>query len=136
MSFRQVLVSIRRRWVGIVALTIANRGRIRVLAKVHMIATKDGGRTEPVTTRYKAESSFGGRTSPVVSIGRFELNQDQWLYPGSVAEIIVSFRNGKDIAGAIQVGQKWTIHEHGKLVGYGEVITFLTVAAFDAARNG
>jgi hypothetical protein len=56
----------------VAALTMANRGRIRVLAKVHMIATKDGGRAEPVTSGYNANSSFGGRTSPVTYMGRFE----------------------------------------------------------------
>lgn len=128
-------------WLGFfVALTMATRGRIYVLANVQLIATKDGGRAEPVTTGYTASSSFassnsGGKAPRVTYAGRFQLNQDQWLYPGSSAEVIVSFRNGNEAANVIQPGRRWAIHEHGRLIGHGEVITLLTMATFDAARG-
>jgi hypothetical protein len=118
-----------------IALTIANRGRIRVLARVHMIATKDGGRVEPLTTGYRSNSSFGAASRLTSCIGRFEVSEDRWIYPGETAEIVVSFRSTTALAKVLQAGRKWTIHEGGKLVGYGEVITLLTMASFDANQG-
>lgn len=119
-----------------IARTLANRGRIRVLARVQMISTKSGGRSEPVTTGYQSNSTFHDASSSISCIGRFELEENRWIYPGDAAEVIVSFRNGTEIAKVIQPGRKWSIHDGGKLVGHGEVITLLTMAAFDTSPTG
>ncbi|RUL63174.1 hypothetical protein EKH79_12245 [Dyella dinghuensis] len=119
-----------------IALTLANRGRIRVLARVQMIATKDGGRSEPVVSGYRSISTFHGARGLVSCSSQFELEENRWVYPGDNTEVIVSFMNGTEIADVIQAGRKWTIHERGKLVGYGEVITLLTMETFDASPRG
>ncbi|RUL74526.1 hypothetical protein [Dyella choica] len=119
-----------------IACILANRGRMHVLARVQMIATKDGGRSGPVATGYRSNSTFHGANGLVSCIGQFELEDNRWIYPGDLAEIIVSFRNGTDLANVIQAGRKWSIHEGGKLVGYGEVLALLSMATFDASPSG
>lgn len=120
----------------VIARILANRGRIRVLARVQMIGTKNGGRSEPVTTGYRSNSTFHGANGSTSCIGRFELEENRWIYPGDTAEVVVSFRDGAEIAQVVRPGQKWSIHDGGKLVGHGEVITLLTMAAFDASPTG
>lgn len=112
----------------------ANKGRLRVLARVQMISTKNGGRSQAVATGYRSNCSFLGASGLISRIGRFELEDDHWVWPGDTAEIVVSFQNGTELAKILQPGRKWSIHDGSKLVGHGEVLYVLTTAAFGAQQ--
>lgn len=119
----------------VITFSAATGTRTRALARVQMIAKKDGGLLGPIASRHRLSCTFHTIAGLVSYMGRFELEVNRLLYPGDNAEIIVSFPSGKATDELIQVGRKWTIHEGGRLVGYGEVITLLSDAAFDASTS-
>ncbi|MFC4764298.1 EF-Tu C-terminal domain-related protein [Dyella koreensis] len=98
---------------------------IRVQAKIHMLSAQGGGRTSPVTTRYRPNHNFGGVAGLTFYIGQFEVPGDRWVEPGETAELVVEFLNVVGIAELLQPGRRWRIQEGGKLVGEAEVISVL-----------
>ncbi|WP_445145065.1 hypothetical protein [Dyella sp. Tek66A03] len=98
---------------------------IRVQAKVHMFSAQEGGRTSPVTTRYRPNHNFGAATDLTFYIGQFEVPGERWIEPGETAELVVEFLNVVGIAELLQPGRRWRIQEGGKLVGEAEVISLL-----------
>lgn len=98
---------------------------IRVHARVHMLGAQEGGRTSPVTTRYRPNHNFGGATDLTFYIGQFDVPQERWIEPGETAELVVEFLNVVGIAELLQPGRRWRIQEGVKLVGEAEVIYVL-----------
>lgn len=98
---------------------------IRVQARVHMLSAQEGGRTSPVTTRYRPNHNFGGATDLTFYIGQFEVPGNRWIESGETAELVVEFLNVVGIAELLRPGRRWRIQEGGKLVGEAEVISVL-----------
>lgn len=98
---------------------------IRVQALVRMLSAQDGGRTKPVTTRYRPNHNFGGAAGRTFYIGQFEVPGDRWIEPGETSELVVEFPNVVGIRDILQPGRRWRIQEGGTLVGEAEVISVL-----------
>jgi hypothetical protein len=54
---------------------------IRVLARVQVLATADGGRSGPFTARYRPNHNFGGAENRHFFIGQVEVPEGEWSIP-------------------------------------------------------
>jgi translation elongation factor EF-Tu-like GTPase len=99
---------------------------ICVSARVHLLSTNDGGKTRPVSTRYRPNHNFGDSSNRTFYIGQFEVPEDRLIQPGETAEIVIAFLNVVGVADLLQVGRKWRIQEGGMLVGEAEVLSVLS----------
>ena len=89
---------------------------MKVRAQIELLATNDGGRSQPFIGSFRPNHRFNQNYSV---IGEVEQPKAAALYPGETAELIVNFI--PDGLPALQTGLRWTIHEGPKVIGYGTV---------------
>jgi translation elongation factor EF-Tu-like GTPase len=96
--------------------------KFRVLARVYVIKTEDGGRKTPFMSGYMPNHNFGNAENRSFYVGRIEVVGNDWVYPGETREIWVEFLYGRNLEKHLAVGNKWRIQEGGWLVATAEVI--------------
>jgi elongation factor Tu len=98
---------------------------IRVLARISVLRTEDGGRKGPFTTSYRPNHNFGGPGNRVFYICQVEVAEGSWVHPGETRDLVVTFLNVRGLADFLHVGRTWRIQEGRKHVATGEVLAVL-----------
>lgn len=95
---------------------------IKVLARIAVLSTADGGRSQPFVHPYRPNHNFGPPESREFYIGQIEVPAGIAIHPGETRDLSVTFLSGRGLAEAIQVGREWRIQEGAKLVAMAEVL--------------
>ena len=103
----------------------AGKEPIRVLARISVVPTEQGGRNGPFTKSYRPNHNFGGPDDRVFYIGQVEVAEGTWIHPGEICDLPITFLNVRGLADLLQVGRNWRIQEGGKLVATAEVLALL-----------
>jgi translation elongation factor EF-Tu-like GTPase len=98
---------------------------IRVLARIHVLSSEEGGRRDPFTARYRPNHNFGTPENRHFFIGQVEIPDGEWIHPGETRELVITFLNVVGLAELLTVGRCWRIQEAGQLVANAEVISIL-----------
>jgi elongation factor Tu len=101
---------------------------IRILARISLLRSQDGGRNGPFTSKYRPNHNFGGPTDRVFYIGQVEVPEGTWVHPGETRELVITFLNVRGVSDLLQVGRVWRIQEGPRLVGTAEVLSRCDVA--------
>jgi len=101
---------------------------IRVLARISVLRTEDGGREGPFTASYRPNHNFGGPSDRIYYVGQVEVPEGTWVHPGETRDLMVTFINAGALPDLLRVGRTWRIQEGPKLVATGEVLAFLAEA--------
>jgi len=101
---------------------------IRILARISVLRTEDGGRKGPFSTSYRPNHNFGGPSDRIFYIGQIEVPDGSWVHPGETRDLVVTFLNGPGLSDLSQVGRSWRIQEGPKHVATGEVLAILAEA--------
>jgi elongation factor Tu len=100
----------------------AGKEPIRVLARISVIRTEDGGRQGPFTKSYRPNHNFGGPEDRVFFIGQVEVPEGEWIYPGETRDLPIAFLNVRGLQELLHVGRTWRIQEGGKLVATAQLL--------------
>ena len=103
----------------------AGKEPIRVLARVSVVPTEQGGRKGLFTANFRPNHNFGGPDDRMFYIGTVDVPDETWVHPGETRELPVTFLNVRGIAELLQVGRKWRIQEGGRLIANAEVLSLL-----------
>jgi elongation factor Tu len=103
-------------------LESAGNEPIRVLARISVIRTEDGGRNGPFTKSYRPNHNFGGPDDRVFFIGQVEVPAGEWIYPGETRDLPITFLNVRGLLELLHVGRTWRIQEGGKLVATAQLL--------------
>ena len=101
----------------------AGKEPIRVLARISVVPTEQGGRKGPFTTNFRPNHNFGGPDDRIFYIGQVEVPEGAWIHPGDTRDLTITFLNVRGIAELLQVGRKWRIQEGGRLIANAEVLS-------------
>jgi len=101
---------------------------IRILARVSLLRTEDGGRKGPFTKSYRPNHNFGGPDDRIFYVGQIEVPDGTWVYPGETRELEIAFLNVSGLSALLRVGRTWRIQEGPKHVATGEVLVLLAEA--------
>ena len=101
---------------------------LRVLARISVVRTEDGGRKGPFTHHYRPNHNFGGPTDRTFYIGQVEIPEGMWVHPGETRDLEITFLNVRGLSALLQVGRKWRIQEGGRHVANAEVLELLNEA--------
>lgn len=95
---------------------------MRVLARIKLLHTEDGGRKDALIGPFRLNHSF---QEGEFVIGQVELGASETLAPGQSADLIVNFL--ADTAPALTTGTEWRIFDGPRhLVGRGTVLEVLS----------
>jgi len=103
----------------------AGKEAIRVLSRISVLRTEDGGRAGPFTHHYRPNHNFGGPEDRVFYIGQVEVPEGAWIHPGDVCELTITFLNVRGLSELLHVGRKWCIQEGEKLVAAAEIVSLV-----------
>jgi len=95
---------------------------IRVIARVTLLTTDEGGKTRPFTKNYRPNHNFGKPQSNQFYIGQIEVPENTWIHPGETHDLTITFLPGPALSELLQVGRTWRIQEGSKLVARGQVL--------------
>jgi elongation factor Tu len=98
---------------------------IRVLARVQVLATADGGRSGPFTARYRPNHNFGGAENRHFFIGQVEVPEGEWVHPGETRELTITFLNVAGLREQLTPGKRWRIQEGSHLIATAELLSLL-----------
>jgi elongation factor Tu len=96
---------------------------IHVLARVHVLATADGGRSGSFTAKYRPNHNFGGAENRHFFIGQVEVPEGQWVYPGETRELTITFFNVAGLREQLTPGRRWRIQEGPRLIATAELLS-------------
>jgi translation elongation factor EF-Tu-like GTPase len=104
----------------------ADDALIRVLARVHVLATADGGRSVPFTAKYRPNHNFGGADdNRHFFIGQVEVPEGEWVYPGETRELTITFINVAGLREQLTPGRRWRLQEGWRLIATAELLSLL-----------
>lgn len=98
---------------------------VRVLARVHLFGTNEGGRITPVSGVYRPDHNFGAPNGRQFYIGQVELPSGLELLPGETQDLYITFLNGPNLSKNLYVGRSWRIQEGAHFVATGEILAVL-----------
>src|SRR5689334_7580666 len=98
---------------------------IRVLARIRVLQTAEGGRHAPFRAKYRPNHNFGDSENRNFFIGQVEVPPGESVYPGETREFVITFLNVVGLAEQLTPGRRWRIQEGGHLVAIGELISVL-----------
>jgi translation elongation factor EF-Tu-like GTPase len=101
---------------------------IRVLARISLLRTEDGGRKGPFTASFRPNHNFGGPSNRIFYVGQVEVPEGTWVQPGETRDLVVTFINAGALPDLLQVGRTWRIQEGAQHVATGEVLALLAEA--------
>ena len=96
---------------------------IRVLARVRVIPTDEGGKRCPFTAGYRPNHNFGSPENRNYFIGQIEVAEGEWVQPGETRDLLITFLNVVGISQHLTVGRVWRIQEGSQLVATAEVLS-------------
>jgi translation elongation factor EF-Tu-like GTPase len=95
---------------------------IKVLARVSMLSTEDGGPSYPISKSYRPNHNFGDVQDNQFYIGQVEVPEGTLVHPGETRELMVTFLNGPGLSELLREGRTWRIREGSKLVATAQVL--------------
>ncbi len=95
---------------------------IRVLARISVLRTEDGGRNYPIPMSYRPNHNFGGAEDTQFYIGQLEIPENHPVKPGETRDLVVTFLNGPGLSELLLEGRTWRIQEGSKLVATAQVL--------------
>ena len=98
---------------------------LRVLARISVLRTEDGGRKGPFTKSYRPNHNFGAPVDRVFYIGQVEVPDGTWIHPGETHDLVVTFLNVRGLSELLQVGRSWLIQEGPRHVANAQVLSLL-----------
>ena len=98
---------------------------IRVLARISVLSTAEGGRQGPFKGPYRPNHNFGDADNHIFHIGRVEVPEGIWVQPGEVVELVITFLNVRGLSEKLTIGRTWRIQEGPRLVATGEILEVL-----------
>jgi translation elongation factor EF-Tu-like GTPase len=101
---------------------------IRVLARVQVLATAEGGRSVPFTAKYRPNHNFGGVETAQFFIGQVEVPEGEWVYPGETRELAITFMNVDGLREQLTPGRRWRIQEGRQFVATAELLSLLPMS--------
>jgi translation elongation factor EF-Tu-like GTPase len=110
---------------------IFNEGRpagdalLRVLARVRVVSTEEGGKQQPFTARYRPNHNFGSSRNRQFFVGQVEVAEGDWVHPGETRDLVITFLNVVELSELLKVGRVWRMQEGSKLVAMAEVLVLL-----------
>lgn len=106
-------------------MTFAGDEPVRVLARVHVLAAADGGRTTPFTANYRPNHNFGAADNRHYFIGQVEVPEGEWIHPGETRDLAITFMNVPGLREQLTTGRRWRIQEGARLVATAELLSLL-----------
>ena len=103
----------------------AGKEPIRILARISVLRTEDGGRSGPFTHHYRPNHNFGGADNRVFYIGQVEVPEGTWIHSGETRDLPITFLNVRGLSDLLHIGRTWRIQEGGKLVATAAVLELL-----------
>jgi translation elongation factor EF-Tu-like GTPase len=101
---------------------------IRVLARISVLRTGDGGRQTAFKGGYRPNHNFGSAEDRVFYVGQVEATEGTWVHPGETRDLVVTFLNVRGLSDLLTVGRTWRIQEGPRHVATGEVLALLSEA--------
>ena len=95
---------------------------VRVLARVQVLSSEEGGRTSPFRAQYRPNHNFGAPESRHFYIGQVEIPEGESVAPGETRELVITFLPVVGVAEELKPGRRWRIQEGAKLVALAEVL--------------
>jgi translation elongation factor EF-Tu-like GTPase len=99
---------------------------ITVLARLSVLATEISGRKIPIISKYQPNHNFGDANNNYFYIGRIEVSQNDWVYPGQTREVRIEFLNGPGLSEKLKLGCQWRIQEGPRLIATAEFLSVVT----------
>ncbi len=96
---------------------------IRVLARVSVLTSEEGGKAQPFTHGYRPNHNFGAPQGSQFYVGHIEVPENTWIRPGETHDLGVTFLRVPGLSELLQVGRVWRIQEGSKLVAKGQVLS-------------
>lgn len=105
-------------------LDVINDKPIKIMAKVSLFATEEGGRHTPVVggVAFRPNHDFGDPESRSFYIGQINFEKDYLVSPGEERTVEIIFLNVRGLKDLRQVGVEWRIQEGPTLIAMGEVL--------------
>lgn len=101
---------------------------IRVLARVQVLATAEGGRSGPFTANYRPNHNFGGAENRSFFMGQVEVPEGEWVYPGETRELTITFANVVGLREQLTPGRRWRMQEGWRLIATAELLSLLPMS--------
>ena len=98
---------------------------IKILARIEVVKTEDGGRTGAFTQKYRPNHNFGSAENREFFIGQVEIPEGVWISPGETHDLVITFLNVQGLAKNLKIGRHWRIQEGSKLVANAEVLSVI-----------
>ena len=99
---------------------------VRVLARIKVLRTEDGGRASPFTKNFRPNHNFGGPTIDLSSDKLRFLRELGYTQGKLTSRDCIPKRAG--LAENLAVGRVWRIQEGGRYIASAEVLSLLTEA--------
>jgi translation elongation factor EF-Tu-like GTPase len=96
---------------------------LRVMARVRVISSEEGGKRKPFTARYRPNHNFGSPENRHFFIGQLEVAEGDWVHPGETRDLVITFLNVVGLDELLKVGRVWRIQEGSRLVATAEVLS-------------
>jgi elongation factor Tu len=108
-------------------LDVVSDTPIQVRASLTLLTTEEGGRSTPVTNKFRPNHNFGDPDNIHFFIGQIDPIDVEWIHPGETKEVTVTFMNVRWLKEELSVGRKWRIQQATLLIGYAVVNEFLSI---------
>ena len=96
---------------------------IRVLARIAMLRTEDGGRKSSAVGAYRPNHNFGAADGRTFYVGQVEIPAGTSIAPGETRDLLVTFISGEGLSDLLQVGRTWRIQEGQHLIANAHVLS-------------
>jgi translation elongation factor EF-Tu-like GTPase len=103
----------------------ANDTSGRVLARIRMLTSDEGGKQWSVRAKYRPNHNFEGPENRHFFVGQIEIPEGEELHPGETRDLAITFLPVVGLGQKLQVGRRWRIQEGGKLVATAEILAVL-----------
>lgn len=91
-----------------------------------MLPEKESGINTPVTSDLRPNHNFLGEGNPNMCIGRVDVDNDEWIYPGESKNVTIHFALLPEYAKLVKKGFKWRIQGGSHHFANGEIIDVLS----------
>jgi elongation factor Tu len=103
-------------------LDVVSDKPLKVLARISVLKTEEGGRNGPFTKSYRPNHNFEGPENRSFFIGQIEVPEGEWVQTGETRDLWITFLNVRGLAEKLTVSRKWRIQEGSKLVASAEIL--------------
>ena len=97
---------------------------IKIIAKVSLFKTEEGGRHTPVVgaVAFRPNHNFGSAENRNFYIGQINFEKDDLVKQGEERKVEIVFLNVRGLKELLRIGTEWRIQEGPTLIAIGEVL--------------